>query len=432
MLLKPMSSPTPASVNARDAALKRKVESLVEEVCESLVSRLPTRPKAIVLTGSFARDEGSVLLAKDHIRVLGDMEYMVVFSPGADRGALQEFLDEQAVQLRNELFSRGLYCDLEFRAVYPEYFRLLSPQIFGYELLSRGRAVWGDSSVLATAPRFTVESIPRWDAWRMLNNRIVEQLFWVERITYSDRAELLRLYYQLVKCHIDLCTTLLVFTGKYEDTYAGRSASLTRWASGMSAGPAVEFLPVLAKKVAACTAFKLDPNGADAPLGVRIHSDDTEAFRDDLRRALVDLTPLVQKIWCWEAAEFTHGNHDAEAPRCALQLAVLRKQPVAEKLRGWTKLLTMRDVRNQKHFAGCLGRLLFKGSPRYLVYGVAADLYFQVPAVLSGTVDEQELAKSEALLPVRFAANQKEKRMWWRLRANVLDSWHAFLRTHWA
>jgi len=432
MLLEPMSSPTPASVSARDAALKRRVESLIEEICESLVSRLPARPKAIVLTGSFARDEGSVLLARDHIRVLGDMEYMVVFSPGADRGPLQKFLDEQAVQLRNELFSRGVYCDLEFRAVYPEYFHALSPQIFGYELLSRGRTVWGDSSVLATTPRFPVEAIPRWDAWRMLNNRTVEQLFWVERITHSDRVELLRLYYQLVKCHIDLCTTLLVFAGKYEDTYAGRSASLTRWASGMSAGPAVEFLPALAKKVAACTAFKLDPNGAEPPLIVRIHADDTETFRDDLRRALVDLTPLVQKIWCWEAAEFAQGNHDAETPRHALQLAVLRKQPVAEKLRGWAKLMTMRQVRSEKNFVNRLGSLLLKGSPRYLVYGVAADLYFQVPAVLSGAIDERTLAISEALLPVTFAANQAETRLWWRLRADVLDSWHTFLRNHWA
>ncbi|MHB8525025.1 MAG: hypothetical protein ACYDD2_02560 [Candidatus Acidiferrales bacterium] len=432
MLLKSMSSPTPASASARDAAVKRRVESLIAEICESLVNRLPARPKAIVLTGSFARDEGSVLLARDHIRVLGDMEYMVVFSPGSDRGVLQKVLDEQAVQLREELFSRGLYCDLEFRATYPEYFQHLSPQIFGYELLSRGRTVWGDSSVLATAPRFPVEAIPRWDAWRMLNNRIVEQLYWVDRITVSDRDELLRLYYQLIKCHIDLCTTLLVFAGKYEDTYAGRSAALTRWASGMSPGPAVEFLSVVARKVAACTAFKLDPNGAEPPLGVRVHSDDAEVLRDDLRRALLSLTPLVEEVWCWEAAEFVRRNHDSPTPRHALLLEVLREQPITEKLRGWAKLMLMPAVRGQKGFMNRLGKLLLKGSPRYLVYGVAADLYFQVPAVLSGTVDEQRLAVSEALLPVTFAANQKESRFWWRLRADVLDSWHIFLRTHWA
>ncbi len=412
--------------------LKTRTESMIQEVCESLASRLSVRPEAIVLTGSFAREEGSVLMTGEHLRVLGDMEYMVIFSPGADRGALQKFLDEQAVQLRTEFFSRGMYCDLEFRATYPEYFHKLSPQIFGYELLSRGRTVWGDSSVLATAPRFPVESIPQWDAWRMLNNRIVEQLYWVDRITSSDRDELLRLYYQLVKCHIDLCTTLLVFAGKYEDTYAGRSAALTRWASGLSAGPAVEFLPGLAKEVAACTAFKLDPNGAEPPLRVRLHSDDTEAFRDDLRRALIHLTPLVEKIWCWEAAKFARSGQGPQPPRHELQLAVLRKQPIAEKLRGWAKLVTMSNVRKERKFVNRLSRLLLKGSPRYLLYGVAADLYFQVPAVLSGRVDEQSLGISQSLLPVTFAANEAETRLWWRLRGDVLDSWHIFLRTHWA
>lgn len=424
--------PTTSPEGTRGTVLKTRTESMIQEVCDSLTSRLSVRPEAIVLTGSFARDEGSVLMTGERLRVLGDMEYMVIFSPGADRRALQKFLDEHAVQLRTELFSRGMYCDLEFRATYPEYFHKLSPQIFGYELLSRGRTVWGDSSVLATAPRFPVESIPQWDAWRMLNNRIVEQLYWMDRITCSDRDELLRWYYQLIKCHIDLCTTVLVFAGKYEDTYAGRSAALTRWASGLSAGPAAEFLAGLAKEVAACTAFKLDPNGAEPPLRVRMHSDDTETFRDDLRRALIRLTPLVEKIWCWEAAEFARSGQSPQLPRHELQLAVLRKQPITEKLRGWAKLVTMSSVRKERKFVNRLSRLLLKGSPRYLVYGVASDLYFQVPAVLSGRVDEQSLGTSQSLLPVTFAENQAETRLWWRLRADVLDSWHIFLRTHWA
>ena len=109
--------------------LKTRTESMIQEVCESLTSWLSLRPEAIVLRGSFARDEGSVLMAGGRLRMLGDMEYMVVFSPGADRRALQRFLDEQEVQLRTELFSRGMYCDLEFRATYPEYFHRLSPQI---------------------------------------------------------------------------------------------------------------------------------------------------------------------------------------------------------------------------------------------------------------------------------------------------------------
>ncbi|MGH9731204.1 MAG: hypothetical protein ACRD4A_05840, partial [Candidatus Acidiferrales bacterium] len=171
---------------------------------------------------------------------------------------------------------------------------------------------------------------------------------------------------------------------------------------------------------------------AEPPLRVRMHSEDTEAFRDDLRRALIHLAPLVEKIWRWEAAEFARNGQSPQPPRHELQLAVLRKQPIAEKLRGWAKLVTMSNVRKERKFVNRLSRLLLKGSPRYLVYGVAADLYFQMPAVLSGRIDEQSLAVSQSLLPVTFAANQAETRLWWRLRGDVLDSWHIFLRTHWA
>ena len=52
---------------------------MIQEVCDSLTSRLSVRPEAIVLTGSFARDEGSVLMAGERLRVLGDMEYMVIY-----------------------------------------------------------------------------------------------------------------------------------------------------------------------------------------------------------------------------------------------------------------------------------------------------------------------------------------------------------------
>src|SRR6185437_6363636 len=154
----------------------------------------------------------------------------------------------------------------------------------------------------------------------------------------------------------------------------------------------------------------------EPPLRVRMHSNDTEVFRDDLRRALIHLTPLVEKLWCWEAAQFAHIGRSPQLPRHELQVAVLRKQPITEKLRGWAKLVTMSNVRKEKHFVSRLSRLLLKGSPRYLVYGVAADLYFQVPEVLSGRVDEKSLETSESLLPVTFAANQAETRLWWRLR----------------
>lgn len=407
-------------------------ESLAREVSDLLVSRLSTQPRAIVITGSFARNEGSVLITGNRIRVLGDMEYMVVFAPGVNRGLLQRELDGHAKQLRTELKSRGIECDLEFRAIEPQYFYSLTPQIFGYELLTHGRAVWGDPSVLSAVPKPVRESIPQWDAWRMLNNRIIEQLEWSDQIEAYSRDQLDRLYYQLIKCHIDLATTLLIFAGRYADTYAARADALCKWAFEMESVPRMKFLHFIAQRVAACTAFKLDPNNAPVPLGVRVRAADAEVFRADLRAALIDFVPLVHEIWRWEAVAFGCCSTGADVPDETVLRAVLARQPLKEKIRGWAKLALMPSVREQPAFARRLLPLISRGSPRYLVYAVAAQLYFKLPGILTGGVADEVVEPLERLLPVHFAQNNDECRPWWRLRADVISSWHAFLRTHFA
>ena len=426
--------PLPASISASvdDAVIQRKIASIIGEICEGLASRLSIQPKAIVLTGSFARGEGSVLATPNGFRVLGDMEYMVVFPMGVNRGPLQEFLDRQAKQLKAELASQEVDCDLEFRAITSEYFLALRPQLFGYELLAHGRTVWGDASILSGIPKFPKEAIPRWDAWRMLNNRIIEQLESADRIPACDPNKLLQIYYQLIKCHIDLATTLLVFAGKYESTYAARSKALAKWASEAGAQPNLGFLRPLAEKVAACTAYKLDPNAAPNPLAVRTDAREIEMFRNDLNRALTDLVPLVREIWRWEAAAFSGAMGIQDASDRALQSAVLRSQPIGEKFRGWAKLMLMPTTRKEKGYWSRFSRLVFRGSPRYLVYGVAAQLYFAMPLVLSDQPNSDDLAGLDSLLPVRFEENESERRMWWRLRGDVLKSWRVFLRTHFA
>lgn len=407
-------------------------ESLAREVCELLVTRLSTQPQAIVLTGSFARNEGSVLITGNRTRVLGDMECMVIFSSDADRSPLQVALNEHADALRAELASRGIECDLEFRAVNKEYFYALTPQIFGYELLKHGRTIWGDPSILAAVPPLSINSVPRWDAWRMLHNRIIEQLYWCDRINACNREQLDKIYYQLIKCHIDLATTLLVFAGRYEDTYAARAKALSKWAFETNSNPNMKFLHFVAQRIAACTAFKLDPGAGVAPLGVPVDGDEVDAYRENLRQALVDFVPLVHDIWRWEAAAFAENHRNGKDADENLQQAVLENQPFREKFRGWAKLALMPEVRRQEGFLGRSLRLGLQGSPRYLVYSVAAQLYFRLPTILAEGVAGDAVLPLERQLPVIFEENKGEKRPWWRLRANVLSSWDTFLRNHFA
>jgi hypothetical protein len=412
-------------------AVKDKSASLIVEISERLTRNLPTKPQAIVLTGSFARNEGSVLMDSDRIRVLGDMEFMVVFPVGVARGPLQVSLDQLAKQLKEEFARRGADCDLEFRAITSEYFDSLRPQIFGYELLAHGRTVWGDPLILSGIRRFSRGAIPRWDAWRMLHNRIIEQLEWFDQIT-ARRDRILHLHYQVIKCYLDLATTLLIFANKYEDTYASRSLALSKWADEAGSNQGLEFLPELAQRVTACTAFKLDPNKSLMPLGVRFESEDNELLSGDLRRAVLELVPVVRQIWRWEAATLARISNTADVTDDAMQIAVLRSQPVAEKLRGWARLMLMPTLRREQGFFSQLSRLALQGSPRYLVYAVAARLYFKLPALLSDQLADDALAGSDRLLPISFEDSKSESRAWWRLRREVLMGYRVFLRNHFA
>lgn len=415
-----------------ESALNERTQALLQEITDYLLSHVGSRPEAIVLTGSFARGEGSVLLSGRRLRVLGDMEFMVVFPPGAERTGLQRRLDNIARELGQNLAAREIDCELEFRAVCPDYFRALRPQIFGYELLSCGRTLWGDANILASVSCFPASSVPRWDAWRMLHNRILDQLEAVEAAGSKSADGIRRSFYQLVKFHLDIGTTLLVFAGRYQATYQGRARALHQWAAETSQDDSAPFLREIARRVEECTAFKLSPTQEASPLGVDFASEDVGALRESMRRAALDLAPLAHAVWRWEAGVLANRPTGPGTDDSTLWDAVLRQQALWEKLRGWAKLLLMPETRRQPGFPARMLRLLRVGSPRYLVYRVAAHLYFELPNLLADKKLPQELLELERLLPAVFPPSAGGKHNWRELNSSVLAGWRLFLRNHWA
>jgi len=68
-----------------DGALRR----IVDGCAGFLAERLPDKLVALVLTGSFSRGEGTVLPVNGHLRVLGDIEFLVVVPRLTDYRALR-------------------------------------------------------------------------------------------------------------------------------------------------------------------------------------------------------------------------------------------------------------------------------------------------------------------------------------------------------
>jgi hypothetical protein len=412
----------------QDPGIDRALSQIVCACVSKLHASLVPHPLAIVLTGSFARGEGSVLRDGVGLKVLGDMEFMVFFDVTSDLDDLQAVLTERTVQLEEYMLTAGIECKLEFSAVNLQYLSKLKPHIFGYELLSHGRVIYGNK-VLNSACHFESDAIPKWDAWRMLNNRLIEQLELVGTIEHGSHRQLQNIFYQVVKCYLDTATTLLIFAGRYRDTYAKRASELRIWASEPHGLSDLFWLQVVAARVDACTAFKLNPDPFRGLLGVWLYDSDESHLRTTVRAALVDLVLLLGNVWRWETLQLS-GYTAIGADHIQLCKAVMSLQPWKEKLRGWAKLALIPAIRHQPGFIQRMLRLCPLGSPRYLIYCVASSLFFSLPQLMAE--QKLDLFSLERFLPVSFDRYSDELDPWWRLRNNVLDGWHLFLRNHWA
>jgi hypothetical protein len=405
-----------------------RIKRILLEIGEQVAGGLPCEPTAILLTGSFARGEGSILQYGNQLKMLSDMEFLVVCPPRAEVERVQQAVNQKAQQLCGWLASRAVECEIECSAVSHDYLNCLRPAIFNYELLTHAQTVWGDDKILAAARRFPASEIPRWDAWRLLNNRILEQLQWVSISPKWRPRELQAALYHVLKCYLDMATTILIFAGQYRSRYGRRVDALEAWARTASK-EGVTFANELAARVSSCTAFKLHPDFRTFPLGVDL-SQEPEQLNAEVRRTIVELVQIFHQVWRWAGNAFVGSKGLSLEEDVVLQDAVLRSQPLREKLRGWAKLALMPEVRKRPGFLQRMSRLLLKGSPRYLIYSLASTLYFHLPEVVDGKTPDVE--DHESLLPVSFTDHANEDGGWWRLRADVLFGWRFFLRNHWA
>src|SRR5204863_4537119 len=99
---------------------------------------------ALVLTGSFARGEGSVLEVDGHLRVLGDLEFFVVSSTPVDDRALRARLARLSREATALYGSGDIRVDIEFGTLELDYLRRRArPSIFLHDLVRHGRVVRG-------------------------------------------------------------------------------------------------------------------------------------------------------------------------------------------------------------------------------------------------------------------------------------------------
>lgn len=351
----------------RDGRFDEPVRRLIDDCADFLRRRLRGRLVALLLTGSFSRGEGSVVPVDGHLRVLGDIEFLVVIPPGSDYRTLRRRMGSWAREAAAELgTAHRIAVDLEFGPVDVRYLsRRTRPSIFVHDLATHGKVVWGPDDLLRTIPPFAAAGIPRDDAVHLVFNRAIEQLEAWDRLDALHGEALLDVAYHHCKLVLDLAGSALAFAGEHTASYAerpARFASLVARHPGLAARLDAGFPAALQR----AAALKLAP-AADAlvPAGT------PAAQRAGLRQAMRRTVPTLTALLAWELEELL----GARGPIAQLLDRFLEAQPLRRRLRDWARValhpmpapLPLSPLR--------AARLFWRSTPRACVYAAGALAY---------------------------------------------------------
>ena len=350
----------------RNAQHEGAVRRVVDGCAGFLADRLPGKLVGLVLTGSFSRGEGTVLAVNGHLRVLGDIEFLVVVPRMTDYRALRRRANDWGREASARLGAPSVSVDIEFGPVEVGYLRHRArPSIFVYDLATHGKVVWGPPDLLRAIPAFGPERIPREDALHLVFNRTIEQLEAYERLDGLAGEALLDVAYQRVKLVLDLAGSALAFAGAHATSYAERPAAFARL---LASTPrlAARLPPHFERELERAARAKLDPSGE--PL---LPHGDAGAQRAWLKRRIVDGVPALSAFLVWELEELT-GRH---APLNALLARWTAMPSRSQRLREWVKLALHP---NRAPLPVSLRRALAlarRSTPRALLYAAGALAY---------------------------------------------------------
>ncbi|TAN21957.1 MAG: hypothetical protein EPN33_09895 [Acidobacteria bacterium] len=311
--------------------------------------------RALVLAGSMARRESGWLLGTGGAILLGDAELLCVLQDGdrwpqpAQRMAWHERLQ---ARLRRE----GLQASVSLTPVRARYLRRLPPHLFGYELRTTGRVLWGDPHVLDETPQFQISDLPREDAWRLLANRLMEL---VPSAVAAAPPQTPQQVYPWVKLYLDMATSYLLFAGAYAPSYRARSQQMRVQFDAQGGDPLGCITSALVAQVEACTAWKLNP-----------HAGITTLFRSGFRAHAL---AAARQLWLWELQQLT-GSPAADAS--VLWRRWLHQHSLAGRLRGWASAVRHDGLPSPRYWPRWL-LLAAHASPRHCVYEAAWALLWR-------------------------------------------------------
>ena len=343
-----------APVPLREAVAKFRIGDTMRQWCFQCIG---PRLRAVILTGSMARNEATWQETEKGVEFFSDAEFIVI-AKSRHEVPSAEMVTLICSGAEEELRNRGVWCKLSIGAVPESFLRNLGDTIFGHELLTCGEVLYGDPNILLNETRDTSPHVSEEDAWRLLANRMIELLEMVPeladaRATLSEATQ-----YRLTKLYCDMATSILVFKGQFVAGYQARAETL---ALLHERGLLLD-LPFeadwLVAMVQRCTEYKIEHSwNGPSPF-----------VKAEAAQAAI---AAVRALWAWELARM-HGVAASE-PDVLLRLH-MQKQKMTDRLRGWAFVARRRGVPDSLRHGWRWLRLSRLASPRYCVYAAGLEL----------------------------------------------------------
>jgi len=390
--------------------LRETICGVVEQECARCFG---DRLKALVLGGSLARDEATIIRTEECRLVRGDAEFMLVFEKSTALPAAAA-LDAVRRRIESDLSVRKIKCKIDLNAEHPSYSQRLPPHISTYELKHCGRVIAGDEAILQLIPDYSAAELSREDAWRLLCNRLIEVLEYTDELSGEPRRFSQELQYRIVKLYLDMATSLLVFVGGYAPSYRQRRDAMLRLAARERNAEAFPFeLGGFADLVATCTAEKLLPQGHDE------------------RRVDLSLRTAIQTahaLWRWQLAQLV-GTKSVSDDRDLFD-QWMKVQPSWKRIRGWLYIVRACGWQwSYRFWPRWWG--LRKASPRDWTYLVASRLLFQATEDVNSSqtcgVDANWASLSRCLPVAKATANQPASPSWKDVARDVVWNYREFV-----
>ena len=388
--------------------VRRELEQLIVRVrnCAAAPS-----VAGVLLTGSFARGEGTVIAhPRTRSRWLSDVECLVVVRGGiVSRREIQRSMRQVERDTNSDLANAERGIKVELRAILTQGMTRLRPAIFTRELCEHAKLLWGDPGAIPV-PRMpsSGEAISKYDAFRLLNNRIIEQI--AVRSEYADRVgDSTTTAYSLAKFWIDLGTSLSVFLGCYRPGYRSRQKPFEDALGAHKEILGAEMCGRLISRFRNAMAQKLGQTGF--PSG-----DPAQEFNEAVE--------IARATWNWESGQLL-GTNTAAGDWRGIFARLSNLETAAQRFRGWARVLRRPSELRQLGPRAMLAAARV-GSLATLIYGTGCVIDFFWDEIGSGRGRGTEMV-AELCRALGVEARDASERRRLLTRA-TLGAWERHLR----